>query len=261
MKPLAIIPVYNECDILPAVLRHLAEQGCECYVLDNWSTDGSELAIPPWMGWERWPSTRPSEYDWTGILTRIEEIALERGQGRWVMLHDADEIRRGPDGLSLATALARITDLAAPDYNTVGFTVRTYAPVDNSWRPGGDPEAHFRYYKPDTIDSHLSHVKAWFQGSERVNLHSTGGHEVQFTGRRIYPEPFLLKHYPIRGQSHGERKVLAERFPRYLESERAWQWHVQYNDYVSQPKPNFPHAPSELIEDQVDYHSNAIPLS
>ena len=39
MRPLAIIPVYNESDILPAVLKHLDQQGCDVYVLDNWSTD------------------------------------------------------------------------------------------------------------------------------------------------------------------------------------------------------------------------------
>ena len=39
MRPLAIIPAYNESDILPAVLKHLDEQGCDVYVLDNWSTD------------------------------------------------------------------------------------------------------------------------------------------------------------------------------------------------------------------------------
>ena len=98
MRPLAIIPAYNESDILPAVLKHLDEQGCDVYVLDNWSTDLSPdfiSGLGPNV--ERWPAERPAMYDWTGILRRIEEIALERGAGRWVILHDADEIRRAPE--------------------------------------------------------------------------------------------------------------------------------------------------------------------
>lgn len=42
MKVLAIIPTYNEADILPGVLRHLHSQGVDTYVIDNWSTDGTK---------------------------------------------------------------------------------------------------------------------------------------------------------------------------------------------------------------------------
>ena len=69
-----------------------------------------------------------------------------------------------------------------------------------------------------------------------------------FEGRKVCPEPFILKHYPIRSQAHGERKVLKERFPRYSPTERARQWHVQYDDYVNNPK--FVLNPRDLREDQ-----------
>ena len=130
MRPLAIIPAYNESDILPAVLKHLDQQGCDVYVLDNWSIDLSPdfiSGLGPNV--ERWPAERPAIYDWTGILHRVEEIALERGSGRWVILHDADEIRRAPEawpGLNLAQALEQSR---ARGYNAVSFAVRTFAIV------------------------------------------------------------------------------------------------------------------------------------
>lgn len=248
MRPLAIIPVYNESDILPAVLKHLDQQGCDVYLLDNWSTD-----LPPEFisslatNYERWPAEHPTMYDWTGILCRIEEIALDRGVGRWVMLHDADEIRRAPEQwprLNLSQALKHAQDFR---YNAVSFAVRTYAPVDDSWTPGADPEAHFRFWKREHVDDRLPHIKAWLQSNQRVDLHTHGGHQVLFAGRKVCPERFILKHYPIRSQSHGERKVLQERLPRYLPAERARQWHVQYDAYASNPR--FVLNPKDLCED------------
>ena len=53
-----------------------------------------------------------------------------------------------------------------------------------------------------------------------------------FADRRVFPLPFILRHYPIRGQEHGERKVFQERRNRFLERERDRGWHVQY-DQVS----------------------------
>jgi glycosyltransferase involved in cell wall biosynthesis len=248
MRPLAIIPVYNESDIIPAVLGHLDQQGCDVYVLDNWSTDLSpEFISRLGSNVERWPAECPATYDWTGILRRVEEIALERGAGRWVILHDADEIRRAPDrwqGFNLAQALRHAQ---AGGYNAVTFAVKTYAPIDNSWVPAANPEAHFRYWKREHADNQIPHIKAWFQGSERVDLHTHGGHQALFAGRNVCPEPFMLKHYPIRSQAHGERKVLKERFPRYSAAERARQWHVQYDDYVTNPK--FVLHPRDLREE------------
>jgi hypothetical protein len=43
------------------------------------------------------------------------------------------------------------------------------------------------------------------------------------------PTSFLLKHYPIRSQAHGERKVFRERRPRYDPANRARGWHTHYD--------------------------------
>jgi glycosyltransferase involved in cell wall biosynthesis len=247
MRPLAIIPVYNESDILPAVVKHLDQQGCDVYVLDNWSTDISPDFISG-LGCnvERWPAERPTTYDWTGILRRIEEIALERGAGRWVILHDADEIRRAPaPWKSLATAFDGVR---SEGFNAVDFAVTTYTPVDNSWEAGNDPETHFRFSLPEHMDGNLPHIKAWFQSGERIDLHTHGGHEALFAGRRVYPRQFELKHYPIRSQAHGERKVFNERLPRYSPAEREREWHVQYDKYLH--NPSFLMNPRDLIEDR-----------
>jgi len=60
----------------------------------------------------------------------------------------------------------------------------------------------------------------------------------------VFPVRFVLRHYPIRSQAHGERKVFAERRPRYAEQERALGWHVQYDDVVE--GTSFVHDPATL---------------
>jgi chromosome segregation ATPase len=69
----------------------------------------------------------------------------------------------------------------------------------------------------------------------------SGGHEVGIPNRRVFPIPFLLRHYPIRGQAHGRRKVFSDRRGRFVDRERARQWHIQYDaieeshDFLADP--------------------------
>ena len=72
-------------------------------------------------------------------------------------------------------------------------------------------------------------MNAWKNLGRPVNLAESGGHEVRFEERRIFPYKFLIKHYPIRSQAHGERKVFRERKLRWAAAERARGWHVQYD--------------------------------
>jgi hypothetical protein len=38
-----------------------------------------------------------------------------------------------------------------------------------------------------------------------------------------------MRHYPIRGQAHGERKIFRERIGRWDPAETARGWHIQYD--------------------------------
>jgi hypothetical protein len=71
-------------------------------------------------------------------------------------------------------------------------------------------------------------IRCWKKTRE-IDLTSSGGHEARFPGRRVFPLRFILRHYPIRGQTHGARKVFQERRNRFREQERARGWHVQYD--------------------------------
>jgi hypothetical protein len=75
-------------------------------------------------------------------------------------------------------------------------------------------------------------VKGWKPQPAPVDLAGSGGHDVVFPGRRVFPYKFPIRHYPIRSQAHGERKILAERKSRFDPAERARGWHAHYDQFV-----------------------------
>ena len=226
---LAIISTRNEIDILPQVIQHLRGQEIDVYLIDDWSSDGTWEQASSWdlAGLERFPADRPSQtYDWGAILRRKEDIAMRSGAS-WCIHHDADEIRRSVrNGETLIDALRR-ADAAhcnACDHELFNFSSR------DGWKPGMDPEGFF--YKLEArpkVDS--IQIKAWKNTGQRVDLASSGGHWVQFPGRKVWDEKLILRHYPLRGSELAAWK-LADRRSRWNPEERRLGWHVQYDDLI-----------------------------
>ena len=103
----------------------------------------------------------------------------------------------------------------------------------------------FLYCRFGTNSGCFVQVKGWKNRGESVGLSASAGHQAVFRDRRVFPYKFLLRHYPIRSQEHGIRKVLTERQPRWDPVERAVGWHVQY-DRVSE-EHRFVERPDGLI--------------
>jgi DNA repair exonuclease SbcCD ATPase subunit len=101
--------------------------------------------------------------------------------------------------------------------------------VDAGFRPGADPKEHFTRWEEPILNDRVR-LNCWKAQTQPVSLATSGGHEIRFPGRRVFPIRFLLRHYPVRSQEHGERKIFDERKKRFSERERAKGWHVQYDD-------------------------------
>jgi hypothetical protein len=151
---------------------------------------------------ERFPTSGPVRYfELRSILNRKEEIA---GQwcGRWIIHQDSDELRCSPwPAVSLHQGLSRIS---VAGFSAVEFACIIFRPVDDGFRAGMDPETHFRFFERGATNP--PHVQAWCQPPTRVDLAESGGHEATFRGRRVYPEKFILKHYPIRNSRKDSAK-------------------------------------------------------
>jgi glycosyltransferase involved in cell wall biosynthesis len=235
----ALLAAYNEADVIEQVISDLIAQGLSVYLIDHGSTDGTADLARPWLGRgllaiERFPeeSGFPAElaraFAWEALLERKEQLA-HMLDGDWFLHSDADELRESPfPELTLGQAIAEVDRLG---YNAIDFAVLNFAPTDDDFARGGDLRAHFRYYEPALVFDRLQ-IKCWKKGEAPVDLRASGGHEARFAGRRVFPIRFLDRHYPVRTQAQGERKVFAERKPRFVAAERARGWHVQYDAIV-----------------------------
>lgn len=230
----AIIAAYNEADIIEQVVRDLIGQGIHVYFVDDGSTDNTLAAVEPYLGRGVLGIERLADavkdgvragFDWERILLRKTELAREL-DASWFIHHDADEFRESPwSHLFLNDAIRRVDALG---FNAIDFAGLDFWPVHDRFRAGDDVRETFAFCA-EQAPYDRPQIRCW-KRTDDVDLVSSGGHEARFRGRKIFPLRFILRHYPIRGQKHGERKVFQERRHRFLDRERARGWHVQYDE-------------------------------
>jgi hypothetical protein len=248
-RVVAIMTAFNEEDIVGPSIAKLVADGVGVYLIDNWSTDGTHAVAERFLGaglvgLERFPADPTGHFELRSLLGRVEAVAASL-DADWFVHHDADERRCGPwAGVGLRDALWRVDQAG---FSAVDHTVLNYRPIDDGYPPGGDFEAYFRHFEFGRTTDLLLQVKAW-KNTGPVSLAAYGGHEARFPGRRIFPYKFELKHYPIRSQAHGERKIFRDRVARWDPKERADGWHVHY-DHL-RPRQSFLSGADGLIDDR-----------
>jgi hypothetical protein len=228
----AIMTAFNEEDIIVPSIKHLTNQGIHVHLIDNWSTDSTyeravELLGEDLVGIEKFPADGPSKfYDWRGLLERVEMLSHTL-DADWFIHHDVDEIRESPwVGMGLKEGIYRVDQRG---FNCIDHTCVVFHPTDGLYSPGDSFESFFKFFEFGTKPGHFSQIKGWKNLGHPISLARSGGHEAEFDGRKVFPYKFLLRHYPIRSQEHGERKILDDRKPRWHPEERAMGWHIQYD--------------------------------
>lgn len=232
-RVVAFMAAYNEEDIIVQSIKKWTDQGVEVHVLENWSTDATydlakrlEGQLPVTI--ERFPAEGPSKhFNWGAMLARIESLSREI-KADWFVRRGADEVLMSPwPGVSYRDGLY-LVDSAG--FNCVDHTVINFHPVDEGFGAGADHETYFRHFAFGTNKADFQQRKAWKNSGQPVSMVGSGGHDLPFAGRRIYPFKFLLKHYPVRSQKHGERKIFRERRARWNPEEKAQGWHDHYDE-------------------------------
>ena len=206
----AIMSSFNEADIIGPSLDYLLQQGVRVHLLENWSTDSTYAIAAAWEARgvyiERFPPEGRGDHYLIGpILRRKEELAKEL-QADWFIHTDVDEIREGPfpsGGIREALHHA-----GRGGFNCVDSTRVDFSPIDESFLPGDDFQSHFRFWEPLGTSPQR---KIWKKTPASVNLTGSGGHDVSFPGRRVYPFNFLLRHYPYRSSQQASRKLFEDR--------------------------------------------------
>src|SRR5688572_20798395 len=222
MRIVALLTVRNEARILDRCLRHLAEQGIETCVVDNDSTDESRAIADSHLGRgvirvERLPY--PGSFELATILQNEERLAREI-PADWFMHHDADEIREAPKPFrSLAEGIAAADRAGA---TAVHFDEFVFLPSDDQESyEGTDYVArmeHYYFFEP----APLRRVNAWKRlPGVTPDLTTSGGHDVAFRSRRVFPTPFVMRHYIALSRAHAVVKY-SRRYSAAEVEERGW---------------------------------------
>jgi hypothetical protein len=244
-RPLAILTSYNDEDIIEAIVKQYLLDGIRVHLIDNWSSDKTwpilEALQNPLLSLERFPADGPTgQFELYRILRRKEEIALQY-PGTWIVHSDSDEIRASPwRQRNLKEAMCFVD---RSGFNCIDFTGLEFRALDNNFQSGSDPEKYFPYFEFNRRPGAFRQQKVWKQPGMRVNLADSGGHIVEFSGKKLYPYKFVKKHYGVRSQEHGTRKILRERQPRFFQEQQTRGWHRHY-DHINSKHNFLGHADS-----------------
>ncbi len=225
MRIVALLAVRNSEPYMHRCLSHLIAQGVEIFVIDNQSTDRTAKISREYFGRgviDVVEYAYPGYYDWAGLLKKKEDVAKALGAD-WYIHHDSDEIRQPPP--QWATLREGIESVDAAGYNAVNFDEFIFIPKergeDYSQDDYVDNMRHYFYFRPRGN----FRVNAWKNDRQIIDLVSSGGHEVKFSDRRVYPENFLLRHYICLSYAHAEYKYFKDHIYSKDEVEKRG-WHV-----------------------------------
>ena len=204
---IAILNTYNEEKLIRVCLEHLRKQGLDFIIIDNESTDRTIEIAKEFEGKGLIAVEtihRDNNFSLIPLLIRKEELASELCAD-WFMHVDCDEFRFPPAPYKTLKEAFVAVDFQG--FNAVEFMEYTF--VATKEHPEHDPETFLNsmqwYYSFQPFRPHR--INAWKRCKEPVELKSFGGHQVNFPGRKVCPEYFILKHY-----TYLNRKSAIEKF-------------------------------------------------
>lgn len=220
MRIVALLTVRNEELYLTRCLQHLKEQGVETCIIDNDSEDSTLEIAKTFIRNGVFRIERiPFEgyFDLQKILLFEEKLSYEI-DADWFMHYDADEIREAPLHYTLRNGISYVDSMG---YNAINFNEFVFLPTsDNETYEREDYVKKMNYYyffEPWP----LREIKAW-KKNPTIDLHTSGGHSVDFEKRIVYPYPFIMRHYIVLSREHAIRKY-TERI--FNPKEVAMGWH------------------------------------
>ena len=222
MRIVALMTVRNEENYLNRCIQHLISQGVDICLIDNGSTDKTREIASAYLGKgvlriEEIPFN--GEFELEKILRNEERLAAEI-DADWFMHHDADEIREAPKGY--CNLVEGVIDADRQGYNAINFDEFVFVPTgENEDYESIDYVSamkHYYFFEP----APLRRVNLWKNAGQVIDLASSGGHRVQFADRKVFPHPFVLRHYILLSKAHAIRKFGSRR---YSKQEIARGWH------------------------------------
>jgi len=223
MRVVALLTVRNEELYLARCLEHLIANGVDVCVIDNGSTDSTRQIAEQHLGRG---VIRLESVPYEGafallpILKNEERLAGDI-EADWFVHHDADEIRESPvAGVTLAQGVETVD---AEGYNAINFDEFVFVPrSEHEHFEGRDYVQDMRWYYYFSPKGQQHRLNAWKRTRVPVDLCGSGGHKVEFPGRRVYPTGFVMRHYIALSWEHMARKYLSRQYASEEITERKW---------------------------------------
>ncbi len=221
MKIIALLTVYNETLFIRRCLQHLRDQEISVYLIDNGSTDNTRQIAEEFLGnsvicIDELP--RRGIFELEKILQKEEAVSREL-DADWYIHLDADEIRQAPN--PYRTLREGIEAVDRMGYNAINFDEFVFVPTSDEANFENDayPEEmkYYYFFEPKK----LRRLNAW-KNIVPVDLHSHGGHKVNFPGMKVYPENFILRHYISLSRSHLIRKFCSRVVSEAERGQKGW---------------------------------------
>ena len=235
----ALLAIRNEELYLERCLEHYYQQGIEVCIIDNDSTDNSLNIALQFIGRGVF---RIERQEYKGYFDLCEQLNIKEKlaseiHADWFIHCDADEIRQAP--AHYTNLYQGILAASIAGYNAINFDEFVFIPLgENESHENKDftnSMRHYYFFEP----SLLRRVNAWKKLNSPIDLVNSGGHTVAFSGRKIFTENFILRHYIGLSASHLNSKYSKRIFS---ETEiKDYGWHKARKSW-QQGKLILPHA-------------------
>jgi len=225
MKIVAMVPLFNDVDIIAEVLNHIISEGVEPVVLDNGSTDGSYEICQEFFKNGQIELHRFETKDQQTIetLRKLYDMALVKSPD-WIIKNDSDEfLESEKKDLTLKEA---ITKIDSEGYNLIQFDVFNFFITGKDDSSIKSVKERMKYYSFNYDFTY----RAW-KYHPGILPEIIAGHLPIFPADqkyRIWPKKFALRHYSFRNKEQAEKKIKDRLSRNNSTIETKLDWHIHY---------------------------------
>ncbi len=220
---LALVATFNDADIIESVLKDLISNGIDVFIIDNDSNDDTLKILSNYLnkglvGVESIKfskeTTEKTDYNPELILSKVKKITREFDYD-WFIYVDADEFLESPwIEFPLKESIFLVDSF---NFNAINFKIYNFLPYTEEIELENNNREIQNYYYPEAKNSDLLQIKAWKNNKVEVNFHFDDRFEVLFEGRKTFPIPFIIRHYPFWFQIHTKKKISQDQSSKIIE--------------------------------------------
>ncbi len=187
-RVISIMTASNEESIILPSLNYLISNGIEVFVINNGSNDATGDLARSLLGKgvidvedfhsESLASSSQDER----LLDRIVEISNTL-KANWFIHQNANELRESPwPGTTLKDAIYYVNQCG---FNCIDHAILNFSPVGDSFRPGLDFRAYYKYYEWGPALDQSRQVNVWKHLDQQVHLTHKGNDNIDFEGSYV----------------------------------------------------------------------------